>query len=276
MISSLRKRLTYSNVVASMALFIALGGAAVAAGLPKNSVGPKQLKRGAVTAKAIARNAVTNGKIAKGAVGPGKLGANAVGPGNIGNGAITTNKIGGGAVIAASIKNGVITTNKLQKNAVTGEKLAANAVGTTNLANDSVTLAKLAPEVSPLLGTLKPGQTLRGLFSLGGSAEASGVGGEEISYRDSQTFQFPLLNTPTANVLGVGATTPACSGLGGGNTTPQAAAGQLCVYVTGATSEAELSVEAGSSNRLGFGLLAKFKEAKADNFLRGVWAVTAP
>ena len=39
----------YSNVIASLALFVALGGAAVAAGLPKNSVGPKQIKRGAVT-----------------------------------------------------------------------------------------------------------------------------------------------------------------------------------------------------------------------------------
>ena len=42
-------RLTYANVIASLALFIALGGAAVAAGLPKNSVGPNQIKKGAVT-----------------------------------------------------------------------------------------------------------------------------------------------------------------------------------------------------------------------------------
>jgi hypothetical protein len=277
MISSLRQRLSYSNVIATMALFIALGGAAVAAGLPKNSVGPKQLRKGAVTSKALARNAVTSGKISRGAVGPGKLGANAVGPGNIGNGAINSAKLGSGAVIARSIKNGVVTTNKLQKNAVTSEKLAANAVGTTNLANDSVTLAKLGPEVAPLLGTLKSGQTLRGVFNVGGSSAAGTAPGvEAISFRDSVGFQFPLLNTPTANVLKTGTTSPACTGLGGGNTTPAAAAGQLCVYITGSTPEAELSVEAGSSNRLGFGLLAKFKEAKVDNFVQGVWAVTAP
>jgi hypothetical protein len=271
MISSLRKRLNYSNVIATMALFIALGGAAVAAGLPNNSVGPRQLRKGAVTAKAIARNAVTNGKISKGAVGPGKLGANAVGPGNIGNGAITSAKIGAGAVIASSIKNGVVTTNKLQKNAVTSEKLAANAVGTTNLANDSVTLAKLGPEVAPLLGTLKPGQTLRGTFDLGGK----GTGATPISFRDSQTFQFPLLAAATANVLS-GTTSPACSGLGGGNTTPAAAAGQLCVYVTSGTPGAKLIVDAGSNNRLGFGLLAEFEKAEDNNFVQGVWAVTAP
>ena len=46
-------KLTYSNVIAGLALFVALGGVAVAAGLPKNSVGPKQLKNGAVTAKKL-------------------------------------------------------------------------------------------------------------------------------------------------------------------------------------------------------------------------------
>jgi hypothetical protein len=272
MISSLRKRLSYSNVIATMALFIALGGVAVAAGLPKNSVGKKQLRKGAVTSRALARNAVTNGKISKGAVGPGKLGANAVGPGNIGNGAINSAKLGSGAVIARSIKNGVVTTNKLQKNAVTSEKLAANAVGTTNLANDSVTLAKLGPEVAPLLGTLKPGQTLRGTFDLGGST--AGVPGKAL-FRDAQTFQFPLLAAPTANVMS-GTTSPACSGLGGGNTTPAAAAGQLCVYITASTPGAKLTVDAGSNNRLGFGLLAEFEKAEDNNFVQGVWAVTAP
>jgi hypothetical protein len=59
-----RPKLTYANVIATIALFVALGGAAVAAGLPKNSVGPKQLKRGAVTAPDIRKGAVTAGKIA--------------------------------------------------------------------------------------------------------------------------------------------------------------------------------------------------------------------
>ena len=272
MISSLRKRLTYSNVIASMALFIALGGAAVAAGLPKNSVGPKQLKKGAVTTKALARNAVTSGKIAAGAVGPGKLGPNSVGPGNIGNGAITSAKIGAGAVIASSIKNGVITTNKLQNGAVTSAKLGANAVNTTNLANDSVTAGKLAPEIGPLLGTLKSNQTIRGTFDVGGSS----VGVTPVSFRASESFQFPLANTPTPNVLPIGGVSPACAGLGNGGTAPVAAAGQLCIYITGSTPEAELGIDTGSNNRLGFGLLAKFKKAEDDNFVRGVWAVTAP
>ena len=47
----LRPRLTYANVIATMALFLALGGGAAfaASTLGKNSVGGRQLKRNAVT-----------------------------------------------------------------------------------------------------------------------------------------------------------------------------------------------------------------------------------
>jgi trimeric autotransporter adhesin len=265
-------KLSYSNVIASIALFVALGGAAVAAGLPKNSVGSNQLKRGAVTAAKLKKAAVTSGKLAPKAVIAGKLGPNAVLPGNIGNGAITSAKIGAGAVIASSIKNGVITNPKLGSGVVNTAKLAANAVTTPILANESVTPAKLSKEFGPIVSTLKSGQTLRGVFDVGGSSKSP----EPASFRAAETFQFPLLASPAPNVMPVGATSPACSGLGTGNATPQAAGGQLCVYITGATPEAELSIDANSNNRLGFGLLAKFKKAETDNFVQGVWAVTAP
>jgi hypothetical protein len=50
MLSRLRARLTYANVIATVALFVALGGSSWAAlQLPKNSVGPRQLKKNSVT-----------------------------------------------------------------------------------------------------------------------------------------------------------------------------------------------------------------------------------
>ena len=66
----LRKHLTYSNVVATLCLFLLLGGAtAFAAGkLVKNSVGSKQLKKNAVTAAKIKKNAVTTPKVKNDAV----------------------------------------------------------------------------------------------------------------------------------------------------------------------------------------------------------------
>jgi hypothetical protein len=53
------RRLSYSNVIATLALFIALGGVSWAAvKLPKNSVTTKTIKKGAVTNVKIKRSAV--------------------------------------------------------------------------------------------------------------------------------------------------------------------------------------------------------------------------
>jgi hypothetical protein len=50
----LRPRLTYANVIASLALFLALAGGSYAAlQIPRNSVGTKQLKRNAVTSPQV-------------------------------------------------------------------------------------------------------------------------------------------------------------------------------------------------------------------------------
>jgi hypothetical protein len=61
----LRQRLTYSNVVATLALFLVLTGATAfaASQLGKNSVGSKQLKKNAVTAAKIKKLAITTAKI---------------------------------------------------------------------------------------------------------------------------------------------------------------------------------------------------------------------
>jgi hypothetical protein len=257
--SKLRLKLSYSNVIATIALFIALGGAAVAAGLPRNSVGTRQLKRGAVTAAKLHKGAVTSAKLAAKSVIAGKLGPAAVTPGNIGNGAVTTAKLATGSVIAGTIKNGVVTTNKLANEAVTTPKLA----------KDSVTAAKLSPEVGPLLGTLKSGQTLRGVFDVGGDAGIA---------REAQSFQFPLLNAATVSVLKPGETNANCSGLGGGNVqTPAATGGNLCIYITKEVNLDETTpLEAENNTRLGFGLLAKAKTASEEFYAQGQWAVTAP
>lgn len=255
-------KLNYANVIATIALFVALGGAAVAAGLPKNSVGTQQLKRGAVKTVDLRRGAVTSGKIRPRAVTAGKLGPNAVLPGNLGNGIISTDKISEGAVIARKIRNGVITTNKLDNGAVTSAKLGDGAV----------TLAKLGDDVAPLLGALRSGQTLRGVFGLGATTD---VAGETI--RGAESFQFPLRSTPAVTVLEPDQTTADCGGLGGGTSqTPQAVPGHLCVYVTKRVNLADtepLTLE--NATRLGFGLVAKAK-GTGEYYAYGQWAVTAP
>jgi hypothetical protein len=272
MIAVVRSKLTYSNVIATMALFIALGGVAVAATqLPRNSVGANQLKRGAVTAAKIRKQAVNSAKLAPKSVINGKLAENSVGPGNIGNGAVTSAKLAANSVLASAIKNGVITNNKLGNEVVTTPKLGNESVSSAKLGKGSVTPAKLSDEIGPLIGTLKSGQTLRGMFNIGG-----GVGD---AAQFGQSFQFPLLNTPTVNIIDPPtATTTACPGLSGGvGQTPQAAAGQLCIYVTNRANLAALglTVPGASLTRLGFGIEA-IGEGAGNFSGAGQWAVTAP
>jgi Collagen triple helix repeat (20 copies) len=76
----IRQRLTYANVIATLALFLVLGGGAYAATtLPRNSVGTGQLKPEAVTAGKIAKKTRQQLQGERGLTGPqgpqGKTGA---------------------------------------------------------------------------------------------------------------------------------------------------------------------------------------------------------
>lgn len=61
--------LNYANVMATIAVFIALGGGAYAAKVSKNSVGGAQIKKNAVGSSEVKSNAVGADEIATGAVG---------------------------------------------------------------------------------------------------------------------------------------------------------------------------------------------------------------
>jgi hypothetical protein len=142
-----RKRLTYANVMSSLAVFLVVaGGSALAANqLAKNSVGTKQLKNNAVTTAKIKNSAVSGGKIANGAVTGSKLGAGAVGAANLGANSITGAAIADGAVSGTKIADGAVGGAKIANGAVSGTKIGAGAVGTGNLADGAVTREKLAP-----------------------------------------------------------------------------------------------------------------------------------
>jgi hypothetical protein len=73
-----REKLTFANVMAVIAVFIALGGVGYAASkLPRNSVGPKQIRNGAVSEAKLSASAKTALKGSKGDQGP----AGPAGPG---------------------------------------------------------------------------------------------------------------------------------------------------------------------------------------------------
>lgn len=114
------KRLTYANVMSTMAMFLVLGGATAfaAANLGKNSVGTKQLKANAVTAAKLGNNAVTAKKIRAGAVGGGALAPGSVTGDKIALGTITGDKLANGAVSGAKIAPGTLPSGALGANSV--------------------------------------------------------------------------------------------------------------------------------------------------------------
>lgn len=76
----LRARLSFANVVSSLALFVALGGSAYAAGaLPLNSVGRAQLQANSVTATKLAADSVGRSELRGGAVGAAELAPASIG-----------------------------------------------------------------------------------------------------------------------------------------------------------------------------------------------------
>jgi hypothetical protein len=84
-LKQIRKRLTYANVMSSIAVFLILGGATAFAAkkigtnqLKGRSVTTAKIKKSAVTASKIKKNSITNAKIAKGAVTNGKIAAGSV------------------------------------------------------------------------------------------------------------------------------------------------------------------------------------------------------
>ena len=95
---AVRKRLSYANVVATMALFLALSGGVVwAAG----KVGSKSLKANAVTAAKIRRNAVSSPKLRDGAVTATK----------IKGGAVDFTKLASGTNLVLAVASGAVAAN---------------------------------------------------------------------------------------------------------------------------------------------------------------------
>jgi hypothetical protein len=132
-----------------------------------------------------------------------------------------------------------------------------------------------SPRPAPTTGPLTSGTTLRGTYHVRFQAAAPGAdGASPIS------FGFTLPSAPAVNVVGQGgASTPNCPGTAAN---PQAAAGQLCVYVSGGTNVSALiicttgrSFFCGEADPFGTTVLIE-ATAAGETGSFGSWAVTVP
>lgn len=174
--------LTFSNIVACMALFIALGGISYAAvTLPKNSVGAKQIKKNAVASSEIKRNAVSASEIK----------SSAVTSGDIKNEAVTGSDVNestlGNVPSASTTADRVFVTQKVNSSASDAVEATARAAAA------EVPLASHG-SVSVYAKCFKVGANLRFETFARTTANGSVIGGYSVS---DSLYGNPALNTST-------------------------------------------------------------------------------
>jgi hypothetical protein len=178
---------------------------------------------------------------------------------------------------------------KLPKGSVGPKQIKANAVSSPKVKNRSLLAQDFkagqlpggqrgvqgvkgdtgAP--GPLVDTLPSGRTLRGGFSLGAKAAATG----DIAVGNI-VFAFPLATSPAVTVIKPGQDPPQqCPGT---LDAPEATPGNLCIYVRFLSNGTDIA-------RYGFGGLTTFRfgaslylnaSAPGSEEAAGTWAVTAP
>jgi hypothetical protein len=108
----MKRHLNPATVIACIALFAALGGAAVAA-KTASKVKTQNLVNGAVTTAKLRNGAVTTSKLRNGGVTGQKIAAATIGSGQLANGSVRSGQLGGQVVTEAKIKAGAVSSSKL-------------------------------------------------------------------------------------------------------------------------------------------------------------------
>jgi hypothetical protein len=185
---ALRNHLTYANVMSTIAMVLALGGAtALAAGhLGKNSVTSKSIKNGAIKTADLKGGAVTNAK----------LGGDAVKGANIADGAVGIGDVA--ASLHLQCRGG---TQYLQ-----GGCIENNPHGTTDWGNAEFACQNAGarlPNVSELMTLAKRGVVFGAQeFTDVLTFDAHATGGQPTHYSETvlsggNFIQFRDINTPT-------------------------------------------------------------------------------
>jgi len=229
--------------VGYMALFVALGGVSYAAIiLPANSVGSKQIKRGAVKNSDLGKSAVTTGKVKDGSLlsidfKPGQLMAGA--PGAMG---------------------------PQGPQGLKGDKGDSGTNGTNG--TDGA-----AGPAGPFPDALPSGKTIRGEYAASGDRD---TGEAPLAY-GAVPFVFTLPAAPAAHYMTVGSTTANCPGIVGG--LAQAAPGHACLYEAGSFGSPAVQLCSGNSCGLTFGRTGGWVRVAPSTDgtfgVRGYWAATA-
>ena len=141
LLSRLRRRASFANVTASLALFVALGGTSYAAiQLPRNSVGQDQIRTGGVGKGEIKTGGVGSAEIRSGAVRKSEIATGGVGASELHTYSVRAKEIKKGSVKADELDTGAVTAGKIAKDAVTSNEIKDGSIDAADI-NDATKAA---------------------------------------------------------------------------------------------------------------------------------------
>lgn len=161
--SRFKKRLTFSNAIAMLALFFALGGSVYAA---SNKISGSQIKPKSLPGNRLKPRSVTATQIKSGSIGGAQLKAGAVSAGKIARESITGGQIKTGSISGTRIKTGSLGATQI--NQVTLTAISAANIHTVQYASVTV---PIPPAVEG--GTKATATCPSGMFVIGGGAVTS-------------------------------------------------------------------------------------------------------
>ncbi len=161
----IRKRITYANVMSSIAVFLVLGGASAYAA---KKIGSNEIKGNSITTGKIKKNAITASKIKKNS--------------------ITTSKIANGAVDGSKVKDGSLT----------GTDINASTLGTVPNATNAAKSAK-TEQIAHIFFTANEGQPKQTILNLGGlTIQAVCPGGGTVELEATTSVSHSVIDSVTA------------------------------------------------------------------------------
>ncbi|MDX6645485.1 MAG: hypothetical protein QOK40_1212 [Miltoncostaeaceae bacterium] len=239
--------------LAAAAIFLALGGTAVAVSLPAGSVGTRQLRNAAVTSAKVRDGSLLARDFRAGELNHGTQGPRGD-PGGRGEPGPTGPP------------------------GVRGPQGDAGPAGAAGAPGPPGPQGPRGPAGDPgaLAGTLPSGQTLRGVYRAAGGQTTAPAG---TLAADTITFAMPLTFGPAAHLVPAGGVAPTqCPGSA---TAPAAAPGNLCVYESVDVNATGQALVDPATNLLGeasrYGATVQAVSSDVGYFVStGTWAVTAP
>jgi hypothetical protein len=137
--TGLRNMLTYGNITATIAVFLAMSGVATAITLaPKNSVTSASIKDGEVRTPDLRGAAVTGTKIAANSVGSGKVVNGSLQGADVRDDSLQSSDLVTGSVGTSEIADDAVTRTKIPEGEVTSSEIANYSIGSNDLNGNTI------------------------------------------------------------------------------------------------------------------------------------------